>query len=100
MGSWRAAILSMVLAAACGPTDPTDAADDLPGAGATENFESPYPEQHVRLEETANSDITPSLSLACSDAAGTKENSWYRIFNLTEFGIDEAFAVNRVNFGV
>jgi hypothetical protein len=88
----------MVLAA-CGPTVPDDASD-VPGAGAGESFENPYPVERVRLEQTTNSDIAPTLSLACSDAAGTKENSWYRIFDLEDFGIDGVFTVNRVNFGV
>lgn len=97
MGSCRVAMF-LGLVAACGPTEP-GASDDT-GAGASESFSNPYPEQRVRLEQTTNSDITPSLSLACSDAAGTKENSWYRVFKLSDFGIDTPFSVHRVNFGV
>src|SRR3954463_12227490 len=57
--------------------------------------------KRVRLEQTQGKNaIATSLSLACSDAAGTKENSWYRIFHLADFGVDKPFQVNRVNFGV
>jgi len=97
MGSCRAALLLGVLVA-CGPQDMT--ASDEEGAGASETFASPYAEQRVRLEQTANSDIAPALSLACSDAAGTKDNSWYRIFKLSDFGIEGGFKAYRVNFGV
>jgi hypothetical protein len=96
MGMFRAAML-LGLLAACAPTDPT-ASDDTGGGG--ESFSNPYPETRVRLEQTTNSDISPSLSLACSDASSTKENSWYRVFKLSDFGIDGAFTVHRVNFGV
>ena len=93
MGTSRAVIL--VLVAACAPEDVTPSSE-----GGGENFENPYPVNRVRLEQTENSEIAPSLSLACSDETGTKENSWYRIFNLADFGVDRTFVVHRVNFGV
>lgn len=95
MGVSRAAILVVVLGA-CGPQDPTPAIE----GGAGESFDNPYEVTRVRLEQTDNSEVAPSLSLACSDANGTKENSWYRIFKLEDFGVDHAFTVHRVNFGV
>lgn len=96
MGSLRAVFL--VVLVACGPADPADETpqSDYPG----ESFENPYPVQRVRLQQTDDTEIAPSLSLACSDANGTKENSWYRIFKLTDFGIENTFTVHRVNFGV
>jgi hypothetical protein len=97
MGS-KHAVIVMALAA-CGPADPDAPSTD--GAGAGESFEAaPYDVERVRLEQTENSDIAPTLSLACSNANGTNENSWYRIFYLPDFGVDKAFTVNRVNFGV
>jgi len=94
MGLTRAAILA-VLVAACGPEEVAD-----PAAGGGESFENPYEVTRVRLEQTENTEIAQQLSLACSDDSGTKENSWYRVFNLADFGVDKAFAVHRVNFGV
>lgn len=96
MVSMRAALVGVMgFAAACGPTEPTTSEPT-----GNENFDSPYEVTRVRLEQTANSEIAPSLSLACSDATGTKENSWYRIFRLEDFGVDRSFTVHRVNFGV
>ena len=94
MGTSRAVILALL--AACGPDGAMAAEDE----GGGESFDTPYEVTRVRLEQTENSDIAPQLSLACSDDTGTKENSWYRIFKLDDFGIDRAFAVHRVNFGV
>ncbi len=87
---------SLLALAACGPTDPETIGSDYAG----ESFENPYPVQRVRLEQTDGTEIAPSLSLACSDANGTKENSWYRMFRLADFGIENTFTVHRVNFGV
>lgn len=85
---------------ACGPTE--EPSIDLgTGAGAGESFDDPYDVKRVRLEQTQGDNaIASGLSLACSDLNGTKENSWYRMFALPEFGVDKPFAVNRVNFGV
>jgi hypothetical protein len=95
MGASRA-VFCMVLVA-CAPTaDPTD----LGGAGAGESFDTPYEVERVRLEQTEGNDIAPALSLACSDASGTKDNSWYRVFRLADFGIGGPLTVYRVNFGV
>lgn len=94
MGSVRAVALLVLVA--CGPTDPDTLGSDYAG----ESFENPYPVQRVRLQQTESTEIAPSLSLACSDANGTKENSWYRMFRLADFGIENSFTVHRVNFGV
>ena len=69
MGSVRAVALMVLVA--CGPTDPDTIGSDYAG----ESFENPYPVQRVRLQQTESTEIAPSLSLACSDANGTKENS-------------------------
>ncbi|HUS28989.1 MAG TPA: hypothetical protein VMZ53_10770 [Kofleriaceae bacterium] len=92
----------LVVLAACGPTEVTSPTDNLGGAGTGESFESdPYPVKRVRLEQTTGDNtLVAGLSLACSDPNGTKENSWYRIFALKDFGVDKPFQVNRVNFGV
>jgi hypothetical protein len=99
MGRMRFAVV--LLLGACGPSEVTPA-ENVGGAGNGETFESdPYAVKRVRLEQTTGENkLVPSLSLACSDANGTKENSWYRIFALKDFGVDKPFQVNRVNFGV
>jgi len=97
MGRLRLAVV--VVLAACGPTEVTQPTTDL-GAGG-ESFDNPYDVKRVRLEQTQGDNaIASGLSLACSDPNGTKENSWYRLFSLKDFGIDKPFQVNRVNFGV
>jgi hypothetical protein len=97
----RSRIWVLVVLAACGPTEvaPTD---NLGEAGNGESFESdPFTVKRVRLEQTTGDNaIAAGLSLACSDLDGTKENSWYRMFHLADFGVDKPFQVNRVNFGV
>jgi hypothetical protein len=62
----------------------------------------PVPAERVSHStiQTHDATVAPSLSLACSDATGTKDNSWYRVFPLRDFGVDGPFVVNRVNFGV
>jgi hypothetical protein len=68
---------------------------------ATDNLEPPPFEPHAqRLTQTEDTTITTGLSVACADATGTTENSWYRVFALRDYGIRTAFTVNRVNFGV
>lgn len=98
MGRLRLAVLLVLVA--CGPTEVTSA-DLGTGGGAGESFDEPYDVKRVRLEQTqGDNTIATGLSLACSDQTGTKENSWYRMFALPEFGVDKPFVVNRVNFGV
>lgn len=95
MGSLR--WWSCALLVACAPTDP-DAGDATGSPG--ESFESPYDVQRVRLQQTDDVEIAPARSVACSDSTRTKENSWYRVFDLAAFGVDTPFTVHRVNFGV
>lgn len=92
----------LLVLGACGPSEVAQPTDNVGGAGTGESFESdPYPVKRVRLEQTSGDNaISAGLSLACSDPNGTKENSWYRIFALKDFGVDRPFQVNRVNFGV
>jgi hypothetical protein len=90
--------LSCWLLVACGPTDVMSPGAGTGGAG--ESFEEPpYDVTRTRLEQTADSEVAQQLSLACSDASGTKENSWYRVFPLRDYGVSGAFTVHRVNFG-
>lgn len=70
------------------------------GGGAGESFDNPYDVTRTRLSQTDDVTIAPTLSVACSGATGTKENSWYRMLPLRDFGVDRAVTVHRVNFGV
>lgn len=98
----RSRLLILVVLAACGPSEVTSPTDNVAGAGTGESFDpDPFNVKRVRLEQTTGDNaVNAGLSLACSDGNGTKENSWYRIFVLKDFGIDKPFSVNRVNFGV
>jgi hypothetical protein len=94
MGCLRSS--SLLLLIACGPTEVMPTSE-----GAGESFEPPpYDVTRTWLSQTDDMTIAPQLSLACSDANGTTENSWYRIFQLAEMGVDKPFTVHRVNFGV
>src|SRR6266545_3876806 len=95
MGSLRWSVC--VLLVACGPTEVTAPAAS---GGEGESFESPYDVERIRLQQTDDVTIAPQLSLACSDANGTKENSWYRLFSLRDFNIERPLTIYRVNFGV
>ena len=96
MGSLR--FVACMLLVACGPTEVTTPTSGTGGAG--ESFEEPpYDVTRVRLQQTDYNTIAPKLSLACSDGTGTKDNSWYRVFALREFGVTGPFTVHRVNFG-
>lgn len=83
---------------ACGPTE---VETSIGGAGGNESFEPPpFDVTRVQLSQTEDMTVAPNLSLACSDAKGSNENSWYRIFPLVDMGVDRPFTVHRVNFGV
>jgi len=88
-----------VVLVACGPSEVMEP----PSAGGGESFDTPsdpYGVVRTRLEQTTDNTIAPAMSLACSDYNGTKENSWYRVFSLKQFGVVGPFTVHRVNFGV
>lgn len=96
MGSLRS--LPLVLLVACGPSEIVTPMQAPGGEG--ESFESPFGVERVQLSQTEDVTIAPQLSLACSDANGTKENSWYRMWPLRDTAIDKPLTIYRVNFGV
>jgi hypothetical protein len=53
-----------------------------------------------RLTQTDDNTVGDNLAVACADAHGTLDNTWYRVFSLREQRLLKPFAVNRVNFGV
>lgn len=56
--------------------------------------------QTVTLTQTTSSTLTPNHSIACTAAAGTAANTYYRVFDLAAAGITKAFNVTNVTFQV
>ncbi len=54
----------------------------------------------VTLSQTTNTTITTMNSLACGNANFTVENHFYRVFKLSDFGINTTFTATHVDFGV
>ncbi|HEY5920827.1 MAG TPA: hypothetical protein VIV11_04115 [Kofleriaceae bacterium] len=59
--------------------------------------------QQVTLSQTTNNTMAVGLAIACSSSIlnvpiGTRDNSWYRVFKLSDYGIAGAFNVQRVTF--
>jgi hypothetical protein len=52
------------------------------------------------LKQTTVDTITANNSQVCANVNGTTENSYYRAFKLSDFGITTAFNVTSVNFGI
>jgi hypothetical protein len=52
------------------------------------------------LKQTTVDTITVNNSQVCGNVNGTSENSYYRVFKLSDFGITTAFNVTAVSFGV
>jgi hypothetical protein len=77
-------------------TPPVDAAP-LPDA--------PPNMQQVTLSQTNDNTLAAGKAIACSSRdpifnlpVGTRDNSWYRVFKLSDYGINGAFQLQRVTF--
>lgn len=56
--------------------------------------------QMVTLSQTADTTVAAASSLACGSSAGyTRENSWYRVFDLASMGVTGPLEVSQVTFG-
>lgn len=55
---------------------------------------------NLYLSHSASYEITSDNSVACQDKTNSFENSYYRVFDLVEFGINEELNVTSVEFGV
>jgi hypothetical protein len=86
----------IVALAACSQTEMTPVVE----TGGESFDDPPYDVTRKQLVQTDDMTVTQQLSIACSDVTGTEENSWYRLFPLADMGVDRAFTVYRVNFGV
>ena len=56
----------------------------------------------ITLNQTGAQTVTALASVACSDQATlyTRDNSYYRVFRLADFGINRPFTPSTVTFGV
>jgi hypothetical protein len=54
----------------------------------------------VTLDQNGSPTITADHSVACEAQTGTADNTYYRSFALSDFGIGDDFTVSRVDFGV
>jgi len=58
--------------------------------------------QTITLSQSSSTAITALNSVACSDnlTGYTRENSYYRVFRLADFGVNTAFTAQRVDVGI
>jgi hypothetical protein len=56
--------------------------------------------QMVTLSQSTAQTITALNTLACGNANSTLENHYYRVFKLSDFGINTAFTAEHVDFAV
>jgi len=68
--------------------------------------DAPPAMQMITLNQTGSQTVEAGSSIACAEndglggIAATRENSYYRVFRLADFGIDRPFTPTRVTFGV
>ena len=80
-----------------------DLGDD---AGVPDEPEDPEAEQ-INITQNASLDITPNQFATCLRREGEdgpivahRQNSYFRVFNLSDFGVSSDFIVEQVRFGV
>jgi hypothetical protein len=82
------------------PTRP-DAADvDAPSHPDAAMPDAPQQPVTVTLQETVNNTIATANSIACGNGSETSDNTWYRAYALSDFGITNAFHVTQVSFAI
>ena len=64
----------------------------------TQYMDAPQMNGPRTLSETTGSTVTANNSIACGSATGTAQNSYYRLFTLSDFGITTDFVVSQVSF--
>ena len=75
----------------------------IPPPDAAPLPDAPPGQQQVTLEQTNNNTLASGATVACSSSIGgipiaTRDNSWYRVFKLTDYGITGAFTLQRITF--
>jgi hypothetical protein len=88
------------------PGPPIDAPDlpiDAPGLpidAPAQPIDAPIT-QTITLSQSSTTTITTLNSVGCVDMFGaTAENSYYRVFRLTDFGVNTPFTATRFDFGL
>ncbi|MBA3538649.1 MAG: hypothetical protein H0T79_03400 [Deltaproteobacteria bacterium] len=83
------------------PDGSTSSIDGAPSTlDAFVPVDAPPGVQEKTLTQTTNTTMTPEASIACNDGVSTSENSWYRVFRLSDSQIASAFQPTRVTFQV
>ena len=75
----------------------------IPPADAAPLPDAPMGMQQVTLSQTNDMTLSVNASIACSSSifgtpVATRDNSWYRVFKLTDYNITGAFQLQRVTF--
>lgn len=80
-------------------------ADITPPVDAAPLPDAPPGQMQVTLSQTNDMTMAAGKGVACigrdpifNIAVGTRDNSWYRIFKLSDYGITGAFSLQRVTF--
>lgn len=58
------------------------------------------PLQMITLSQSSSTAITAANTVSCNAAGVTAENSYYRAFRLSDFGVNTAFTASRVDVGI
>lgn len=104
-------VLAPVLAACAsagggggGPSDAPATTDDAPpGIDAAPPVDAPPPVDAMPQQATLsqNTSMTPNNTvLGCNQGNVTRENSYYRVFTLTDHGVTGPFVVQSVTFAI
>jgi hypothetical protein len=78
-------------------------ADIIPLPDAAPLPDAPAGQQQVTLSQTTDNTMAVGKAIACSSSVlgvpiGTRDNSWYRVFKLADYGITSPFALQRITF--
>jgi hypothetical protein len=65
--------------------------------------DAPAGQQQVTLAQTNDNTMAVGRAIACSSSilgvpVGTRDNSWYRVFKLADYGVTSSFELQRVTF--
>src|SRR5688572_28550280 len=78
-------------------------ADIIPPPDAAPLPDAPAGQQQVTLSQTTDNTMAVGKAIACSSSLlgvpiGTRDNSWYRVFKLADYGVTSQFNLQRITF--